>query len=372
MVMLAGASLVAVGGATSAHAANGTLAGSVTFSQDCVGADPRGIGVGIAFDGTNLWYTCGGGNGSSNPDLLRANPKTGVVTASYNIAGGLGAIAYDAAHNVIWAGWANGTDNGQVRKITLDASHHVIGSTIEFVATAAAGSTRLDDGLAYDGTDQSLYISDDTFSTVIYHYSTSGTLLGSFPWGGNGCYNSGLAIGGNLLFQGSDGCSHVWVVDKTTHAPAFDFTTIVAGDPNFRDEGLACDNSTFGEDVMWSKEAYAPTRAHAFVVPPGTCGTGGQPAGHIFEADFLQCTTLRVGYNFFPPGVVVDWRVWQTGTPVLANGTFTTLGGGSHNHFLSIPLGITLKPDPTQTHVIFRWTIGGVTTTDKLTRDPGC
>ena len=138
------------------------------------------------------------------------------------------------------------------------------------------------DGLGYDAADDSLYVSDDC-STTVWHFSTSGTQLGSFPWSGTGCANSGLAIGGSLLFEGSDGCSHVWVVDKTTQAPAFDFTTVVPGDANFRDEGLTCDTDTFagiGKQVMWSKEAYSPNRAAAFEIPANTCGVGGQPGGN--------------------------------------------------------------------------------------------
>src|SRR5690349_1437218 len=66
----------------------GSVAGSVTFAQGC----GSGIGVGIAFDGDNLWYSCY----DSSPDLLRADPKTGAVTATYDVDGGLGALAYDA------------------------------------------------------------------------------------------------------------------------------------------------------------------------------------------------------------------------------------------------------------------------------------
>lgn len=52
----------------------GTVAGGVTFSQDC----SSGIGVGITYDGSSLWYSCY----DSSPDLLRADPRTGQVTAS--------------------------------------------------------------------------------------------------------------------------------------------------------------------------------------------------------------------------------------------------------------------------------------------------
>jgi len=251
-----------------AKAATGDLVGSVTFSQDC----GSGLGVGIAFDGTNLWISCH----ASDPDLLRANPTTGAVDATYSIAGGLGALAYDGGRNGLWAGWGGAGPNGQVRFIQLDAAKNVTGSTDRFVATDAANFTNLDDGLAYDASDDSLYISADA-STTIYHYSTAGTLLGSSPWAGQSCYNSGLALGGQLLYQGANGCNHVYVVDKANPSGPvqFEFDTAVAGDPNFRDEDLECDTTTFPVDVMWSKEAYTPNRAAAFEIPQATCAEGG-------------------------------------------------------------------------------------------------
>ena len=258
------------------------MAGGVHFSQECGGPD---IGVGITYDGANLWYSCY----DSSPDLLRADPRTGQVTASYNIDGGLGALAYDATRNAIWAGWG-GPNRGDIRLITLDGSQSVTGSSVAFNTCNSTCSDDLDDGLSYDGGNDALYFSPDT-SRTIYHYSTQGTLLtdgpfgnGAIPWAGGGnCYNSGLAIGDQYLFQGADGCSHVYVVDKANpQSVLYDFSTAVPGDANFRDEGLACDPNTFnaaGQQVMWSKEAYGPMRANAFVIPNDSCGVGGLPVG---------------------------------------------------------------------------------------------
>jgi hypothetical protein len=232
--------------------------------------------VGIAFDGTNLWYSCY----RSNPDLFRANATTGAVTASYNINSGLGALAYDSRRNIIWA--ARGGSGNAIRRIYLDASRNVTRHDVAFTISAVLD---LDDGLAIDlvsPTDPSqdvLYYGPDTATTVRV-FNLSGRELRSFRWAGSGCYKSGLAVGGNLLYQGSDGCAHVWVVNKTSLAPSFNFTTRVSGDPNFRDEDLECDSHTFaarGKHVMWSMEAYEPRRAHAFEIPFGTCGTGGAP-----------------------------------------------------------------------------------------------
>lgn len=267
------ASVAGPGGATPVHAATGDVAGGVNFSQQC----NSGLGVGITFDGADLWFSCYGGS----PDLIRANPTTGATIATYNIAGGLGSLAYDATRNAIWAGPGGGSFNNGLEFITLDANKVVTGSSFKFgTPEAAAGGCGLDDGLGLDGATDILYVSYDCSRNIYEYAAASGVFLTAFPWNGSGCYNSGVAIGGSLLFEGSDGCNHVWVVDKVTKAPAFDFSTTIAGDSNFRDESLTCDPVTFaaqGKQVMWSKEAYSPMRAHAFEIPAGTCGFGGQP-----------------------------------------------------------------------------------------------
>ena len=205
--MVATGTVALAGGAS---AAPGDFVSTVTFSQDC----GSGIGVGIAYDGGgHLWVSCYG----SNPDLLRADATTGVVDQTYNIEGGLGALAYDATRNALWAGRGCGS-SGDVWLIQLDGTKSVTGSAPKF--TPGLGGC-LDDGIAYDATDDTLYYSPDG-STQIEHDNTNGTTASpTFTWTGTGCYNSGLAIGGSLLFEGSDGCGHVWVVDKTTLAATF-------------------------------------------------------------------------------------------------------------------------------------------------------
>lgn len=253
-------------------AANGDLVGTVLFREDCA----SGIGVGIAFDGTNLWFSCY----ASATDLYKANPNTGAIIASYQVRGGLGALAWDSKRGKLWAG--SGCGPGQTGGEVYLFDPTTSTASLQFSIPNFNGNC-LDDGLAYDATNDTIYHSWDG-ATTIRHLSTSGTPQAddNFAWGGSGCYNSGLAIGGDLLYEGSNGCNHVWVVNKVTKTPAFDFSTATPGDPNFRDENLACDTNTFaaqGKHVMWSKEAYSPNRAHAFEIPFNSCGVGGQPAG---------------------------------------------------------------------------------------------
>ena len=247
-------------------AANGDPVQATYFDTACT----SGIGVGIAFDGEFLWYSCF--QTGEFPDLYKAEALTGVVVDSFTVAGGLGALAWDGSRKKIWAGWGGGSGaEGDVRIIDpADGS-----ATIEFNAADAVNGYDIDDGLAYDAQDDSLLISADV-SQTIYQYSTSGALLDSFTWAGDACFNSGLAIGGDLLFQGANGCNHVWVVLRSDLSPAFDFDTAVTGDANFRDEDLECDSVTFSPTTaMWSVEAYEPRRAVAFEIPPGSCATGG-------------------------------------------------------------------------------------------------
>lgn len=280
-----------------AYPANGTFMGAVHFSIQC----SSGIGVGVAFDGTYLWYTCYASG--ATPDLLRADPKTGLVSYFTTIDNGLGAIAYDATRNAIWAAPGGGNHYGAIWLISLDAAHTVTSSVVQF--NAGNDADGLTDGLGFDATDDTLYFKPDN-SNPIHHYKTNGTKLADingYP-SCDGPGTSGLAIGGDLLFEGKDGCSHVYVVDKHTLALAFDFSTQIAGDPNFRDEGLSCDNVTFSPvDVMWSKEAYSPMRASAFSIPSGTCGVGGQPPPPSDQAITAtgQNISATEGQNFSGP-----------------------------------------------------------------------
>lgn len=252
-----------------AHAANGDPVASVTFSISC------DFGVGLAFDGTNLWYSCSG-----SPNLLRADPITGAVSASYTIPapGTLGALSYDATRNAIWAG--AGSD--EVWRIDLDAGKNVTGSTLVFNTGDICG---LDDGLAFDArntadpNDDVWYYSDDCWTTTIDAYNIlGGPPIESFLWAGPvpgpPWHNSGLAVGGQFLYQMSVFENKVYVVDKTTKVLQYTFTVGLE-----HPEDMECDTNTFaalGKHVMWTKGAYAAV-AGAFEIEFGSCGLGGTP-----------------------------------------------------------------------------------------------
>jgi hypothetical protein len=90
---------------------------------------------------------------------------------------------------------------------------------------------------------------------------------------------------------------------------------------------------------------------------------------NIFEVEFSDRASMRVGYNYFPEGTVVYWRVAQRAHPAAA-GEFVTDGGGSTYHFVTLPLEVELEPDPDGADVHFTWAIGGVPFQYSVRRDP--
>jgi hypothetical protein len=95
---------------------------------------------------------------------------------------------------------------------------------------------------------------------------------------------------------------------------------------------------------------------------------------NIFEVEFINGLQLRVGYNHFPDGTPVNWRVLQDHKPV-AVGSFVAQGGGSTNHFETASLGLKLEgrdTHPDGADVQFDWSINGVPFRYSVRRDPNC
>ena len=95
---------------------------------------------------------------------------------------------------------------------------------------------------------------------------------------------------------------------------------------------------------------------------------------NIFEVEFVNGLQLRVGYNHFPDGTPVNWKVTQSRKPV-AVGSFVAQGGGSTNHFETAALGVKLEgrdAHPDGADVQFDWSINGVPFRYSVRRDPNC
>lgn len=212
------------------------------------------VGVGIAFDGTNLLVSC-----YNDSTVTAVSPLDGSQVAIHTISGAnaLGALAWDNGRGLLW-----GCSGFNVVG-TIDMTTNVF--------TPVFNSQGCFDGLAYDGADDTIWASGDAAPST-QHYTITGGLLDSHFWGAGlgGCGNSGIAVGGPLLYLADNGCSTIFTSPKDFSAAPTFFATFPR-----RLEDLECDNIDFpGVGAMWSKDAY-DNILNAWEIPDGSCLFGG-------------------------------------------------------------------------------------------------
>lgn len=127
----------------------------------------------------------------------------------------------------------------------------------------------------------------------------------------------------------------------------------------------AADIADFSADLLPERRVRVDDAASAAPVI-----VGGPTDVNIFEVEFPDLASLRVGYSYFPEGTVLRWRVRQHAN-MAAAGEFVANGGGNANHFVTIPLGTFLEAGPDGADVEFTWSIGGVPFGYLVRRDPG-
>jgi len=244
----------------SAYAAEGDIVSVI----QCAGGNPS---VGLAFDGTTLYYPKGAFFSQSTLGTCDVNGNVGADIPIIGVAS-ISTVAYDASRDLLWAATSS---SGGVRDIyQIDKNTGV--AVFQFSVIASGAS--LTDGLAYDGQDDSLWITGDV-STVISHYKTDGTVIAidiAVPGTGQ---ISGVAAGVNVLYLGHNGQT---IITKHLKSDLSLLATFNIG--NARTEDLECDPDTFpGIDVIWSKDAFS-NNIEAFEVADGTCPLGGEvPVG---------------------------------------------------------------------------------------------
>jgi hypothetical protein len=255
IVAVIAAALLALGGPSSA--ANGSNLRQIIADRtgtQCASVneagDHRSVGVGIAFDGVNLLISC-----YSDNTITAVSPLNGAQVLKYTVTGAsnLGALAWDSGRNVIWA-CSSFSGVGTINPVT-----HVF--------TSKFSTPGCFDGLAYDGADDSVWTSPDATGSIT-HTSAGGTFINtksvSIP-------NSGIAVGGSLLFLADNGNSNIWTSPKDLSA-----LTKFASFPR-RLEDMECDNISFaaqGKGAMWSIDAY-DNILNAWEIPAGSCSFGG-------------------------------------------------------------------------------------------------
>jgi len=254
-----------------AGAATGDTLRTITAASPSGCGTPSAVNTGVAFDGTNLIMSCWGNN-----DLDVVSPADGSLVKTVSVTGtnGMGALAWDASRGKLWA-------------CNLENDHAVL---IDMSTGVAADQFQTDgclDGLAYDGSDDTIWASDDAASTT-QHLSVTGTPLNSFTigtlLGGNG--NSGIAVGGNQIFLANDGGSQVYQLPKD-----FSASTLFFDYSPRRLEDLECDSVDFApKGAMWVMDAY-DRMLNAVEMPPGLCiSGGGDKAAPVASAAASACS----------------------------------------------------------------------------------
>jgi len=224
-----------------------------------------GVSVGVDCDG-NVFYTL---EGQSN---LYKMDKDGTLLDTIAVGHFFDEISWDDGRKVFWAVLHA---SNPVDVYTVDPAT----GTATFKFTSSTNSNGVfRDGLAYDGTDDSLWISGDV-STTIEHHAADGTNLGAITpkdaAGDNLGQISGVFAGnGDTLYLGRDGDQQIVRVKKSDGS----FIDQFASPGGARDEGLECDSVNFAPlTVLWSREFMDPGFLSVIELESGSCSCGGAP-----------------------------------------------------------------------------------------------
>lgn len=188
----------------------------------------------------------------------------------------ISALAWDPSRNQLWGAYADNLWLIDIGDPTVSGDALAVHQF-----TAGVGGSSLVDGLAYDGSNDTLYYSPDV-NLNVYHFSTAGVLLDTVtPKNVDGVADglvSGVVVGSdNTLYIGRDGAGEIRRIDKTTGDFISQFATTSG-----RVEDLTCDPVTYAPlEVILAQDAYYGLY-EAFEVEPGTCPL---PGGLVVPVD---------------------------------------------------------------------------------------
>ena len=266
LLVIAALAVLALAFSGQAGAANGDNLRTIIIDRTgtaCASYNAAGnhssVGVGVAFDGTNLLASC-----YSDNTITAVSPLDGSKVVIHPITGAssLGALAWDNGRSVVW-GCSSFSGVG-----TIDLTTNSF--TYKFSSYGCF------DGLAYDASDDTIWASGDGAGSV-QHWTVTGGLISTTSISGKigGCGNSGIAVGGPKLYLANNGCSQIYEVAKD-----FSTSTLFASFPR-RIEDMECDNVSFassGKGAIWSIDAYDNV-LNAWEIPAGSCSFGGGGGG---------------------------------------------------------------------------------------------
>lgn len=241
-------------------------------------------GIGVAFDGTTIWYTCADEAKIRKTDLAGADlgfidTAEGVTPVSVD------AIAWDPNESKIWGGELVDTDgtpgNDTCRIYSIDPVTGAATTRFSFVDPHGGCGFFYYDGLTVDSVTDTLWLSPDVHG-FIHHYSKAGVEavadlidFAALTPLGEPDVNSGLAIGiDGTLFAGTNGFGKI--VSIGTPGPLATFSGVfstVSG----RDEDLECGPVAEGKETILSRDFFFPGRIDILEAPKGTCQRPEKP-----------------------------------------------------------------------------------------------
>ena len=280
------ATVIALVALMSAGSAGGAVGDQVHQVTVPVSGVETFCSIGVAFDGSSLYYDrCGDGN------IYRIDPITGALQSTFatGIALFPNALAFDATRNGLWIGTQACTADGMpIYFWDFDDNSVTVQFTIPSgLINPATGESFLffcfDDGLAFnagnfaDPTDDELWFSDDINRNVGV-FRPNGALVAGHDAAtidASLANTSGLAIGGPNLYLANDGGGDVFRANAAAFTLVDQFTS---GDE--RQEDMECDPVTFAPtEVMWVRTTPQggafPDVITAYEIEPNTCGLGG-------------------------------------------------------------------------------------------------
>ena len=232
---------------------------------------PSGIGVSISADCRgDLYYTCYGGG------ILYRMDEFGNLLDQHTIQDAAGntilidEFGWDEGRQLFWGGEFSTHGIWTIDRTGL--------ATFQFTGQVLNGLT---DGCDYDGTDGTIWHSEDS-GPEIAHFTAAGLFLGNLTLydeiGNPEVSISGVEMGANnTLWAGHSAIDDVRRCNKTTGAFISRFD---AG--QVRCEGMECDAINFAPLVaLWVKDAYNNT-VTAFEIDSGSCVCAELPDTCIF------------------------------------------------------------------------------------------
>jgi hypothetical protein len=335
-VVVLGMLVLLLFGAGAGSASPGSGLATISTTPPCATGGIAGIGV--AFDGNRVLFTCAHEAKVHMTDLAGANLGSVATHDASNNPVALDAIAWDANHHLLWGG---NQGSGQCHIWSVDLATGLATERFSFTDTSGNNlcSVEFFDGITFDNNTNSLYVSPDV-SPLIRHFDQAGNPLSGDPipfaslttsiCSGfqlfAGCPNSGLAIGiDGKLFAGTDGFGKIVELDPAVPSLLGQFASVSG-----RDEDLECgplftkpDGSVV--ETILSREAFSG-RIDVLEAPHGTCV--------VFKLGLTPATAT----NFTGTSHTVTATLSANGSPLAgrtilfsASGANTASGSGVSN-----------------------------------------